>query len=145
MKGQLQRLGISYAWGRELATCLPEYYRWNQWLFTRMFEKGLAYRRRSTVNWCPVDNTVLANDRWTAPAGAAAPGGQKDRRGSFVPRMRRSALERRRLTEWPEKVLACSRTDRAVGGRARRLHWPTGGGIDGATASAPSSDRHSCC
>ena len=63
MKGQLQRLGISYAWGRELATCLPDYYRWNQWLFTRMFERGLAYRRRSTVNWCPSDKTVLANEQ----------------------------------------------------------------------------------
>ena len=63
MKGQLQRLGISYAWERELATCLPDYYHWNQWLFIRMFERGLAYRRRSTVNWCPVDNTVLANEQ----------------------------------------------------------------------------------
>jgi leucyl-tRNA synthetase len=63
MKGQLQRLGISYAWERELATCDPEYYKWNQWLFTRMFEKGLAYRRKSSVNWCPVDNTVLANEQ----------------------------------------------------------------------------------
>ncbi len=63
MKGQLQRLGISYAWERELATCLPEYYRWNQWLFIRMFERGLAYRRRSTVNWCPTDHTVLANEQ----------------------------------------------------------------------------------
>ena len=53
MKGQLQRLGISYAWERELATCDAEYYKWNQWLFIRMFERGLAYRRRSSVNWCP--------------------------------------------------------------------------------------------
>ena len=63
MKGQLQRLGISYAWEREFATCDPEYYKWNQWLFIRMVEKGLAYRRRSSVNWCPVDNTVLANEQ----------------------------------------------------------------------------------
>jgi leucyl-tRNA synthetase len=63
MKGQLQRLGISYAWEREIATCDPEYYKWNQWLFIRMFERGLAYRRKSSVNWCPVDNTVLANEQ----------------------------------------------------------------------------------
>ena len=63
MKGQLQRLGISYAWERELATCDAEYYKWNQWLFIRMFEKGLAYRRKSSVNWCPVDHTVLANEQ----------------------------------------------------------------------------------
>jgi leucyl-tRNA synthetase len=63
MKGQLQRLGISYAWERELATCDAEYYKWNQWLFIRMYEKGLAYRRKSSVNWCPVDNTVLANEQ----------------------------------------------------------------------------------
>jgi len=63
MKGQLQRLGISYAWSREIATCLPEYYKFNQWIFLKMFERGLAYRKRSTVNWCPVDNTVLANEQ----------------------------------------------------------------------------------
>src|SRR5262245_17026183 len=63
MKGQLQRLGISYAWGREISTCLPEYYKFNQWIFLKMFERGLAYRRRSTVNWCPVDQTVLANEQ----------------------------------------------------------------------------------
>ena len=63
MKGQLQRLGISYAWEREIATCLPEYYKFNQWIFLKMFERGLAYRKRSTVNWCPVDNTVLANEQ----------------------------------------------------------------------------------
>jgi leucyl-tRNA synthetase len=63
MKGQLQRLGISYAWGREIATCLPDYYKFNQWIFLKMFERGLAYRRRSTVNWCPKDETVLANEQ----------------------------------------------------------------------------------
>jgi leucyl-tRNA synthetase len=63
MKGQLQRLGISYAWEREIATCQPDYYKFNQWIFLKMLERGLAYRRRSTVNWCPVDNTVLANEQ----------------------------------------------------------------------------------
>jgi leucyl-tRNA synthetase len=63
MKGQLQRLGISYAWEREIATCLPEYYRWNQWLFLKMLERDLAYRKRSTVNWCPSCQTVLANEQ----------------------------------------------------------------------------------
>ena len=63
MKGQLQRLGLSYAWERELATCDPEYYKWNQWLFIRMFERNLAYRKRSSVNWCPKDQTVLANEQ----------------------------------------------------------------------------------
>ena len=63
MKGQLQRLGISYAWKRELATCDPEYYKWNQWLFIRMYERGLAYRKRSSVNWCPGCATVLANEQ----------------------------------------------------------------------------------
>ena len=63
MKGQLQRLGVSYAWERELATCEPEYYRWNQWLFLKMFERELAYRRRSTVNWCQSCATVLANEQ----------------------------------------------------------------------------------
>jgi leucyl-tRNA synthetase len=63
MKGQLQRLGISYAWDREIATCSPDYYHWNQWLFVRMYERGLAYRRKSTVNWCESCKTVLANEQ----------------------------------------------------------------------------------
>src|SRR5437899_6531614 len=63
MKGQLQRLGISYAWEREIATCLPDYYKFNQWIFLKMLERGIAYRKRSTVNWCPVDQTVLANEQ----------------------------------------------------------------------------------
>src|SRR5437660_1271871 len=63
MKGQLQRLGISYAWEREIATCLPDYYKFNQWIFLKMFERDLAYRRRSEVNWCPSCQTVLANEQ----------------------------------------------------------------------------------
>jgi leucyl-tRNA synthetase len=60
---QLKRLGLSYDWDREVATCLEEYYRWNQWLFIKMYEKGLAYKKRSYVNWCPSCNTVLANEQ----------------------------------------------------------------------------------
>jgi leucyl-tRNA synthetase len=60
---QLKRLGLSYDWDRELATCLEEYYRWNQWLFIKMYERGLAYKRRSYVNWCPSCTTVLANEQ----------------------------------------------------------------------------------
>jgi leucyl-tRNA synthetase len=63
MKGQLQRLGISYAWEREIATCLPDYYKWNQWIFLKMLERDLAYRKKSTVNWCPSCQTVLANEQ----------------------------------------------------------------------------------
>ena len=63
MKGQLQRLGISYAWERELATCQPDYYRWNQWVFIKMLERDLAFRRRASVNWCPQCQTVLANEQ----------------------------------------------------------------------------------
>ncbi len=63
MRGQLNRLGYAYDWTREVTTCRPEYYRWEQWLFTRMFEKGLVYRKNSVVNWDPVDQTVLANEQ----------------------------------------------------------------------------------
>ncbi len=126
MKGQLQRLGISYAWGRELATCLPDYYRWNQWLFTRMFEKGLAYRRRSTVNWCPVDNTVLANEQvidgacWRCGTQVT----QKDLEQWFLKITHYAddllhAAEG--LSKWPEKVLTMQRNwiGRSEGARVR--------------------------
>jgi leucyl-tRNA synthetase len=63
MRGQLQRLGFAYDWDRELATCRPEYYRWEQWLFTKLYEKGLVYKKNAMVNWDPVDQTVLANEQ----------------------------------------------------------------------------------
>jgi len=126
MKGQLQRLGISYAWGRELATCLPDYYRWNQWLFTRMFEKGLAYRRRSTVNWCPVDQTVLANEQVVDGAcwrcGTVVE--QKDleqwffRITAYADDLLHAAEG---LSKWPEKVLTMQRNwiGRSEGARVK--------------------------
>jgi leucyl-tRNA synthetase len=63
MKNQLNRMGLSYDWERELTTCSPEYYKWNQWFFLKMFEKGLAYKKYSFVNWCPSCVTVLANEQ----------------------------------------------------------------------------------
>jgi leucyl-tRNA synthetase len=63
MKRQFERLGMGFDWATEVTTCLPEYYRWNQWFFLRMYEKGLAYRKKSKVNWCPECCTVLANEQ----------------------------------------------------------------------------------
>jgi leucyl-tRNA synthetase len=63
MKVQMKRLGFAYDWSREVTTCLPEYYRWNQWFFLKLYESGLAYRKKSKVNWCPQCATVLANEQ----------------------------------------------------------------------------------
>src|SRR6202011_4842118 len=63
MRKQMQRMGLSYDWSTEVTTCLPDYYRWNQWIFLRMYEAGLAYRKKSKVNWCPECATVLANEQ----------------------------------------------------------------------------------
>ncbi len=126
MKGQLQRLGISYAWERELATCLPDYYRWNQWLFTRMFQRGLAYRRRSTVNWCESCQTVLANEQ-VVDGGCwrcGTPVTQRDLEQWFL-RITAYADELLssldQLQGWPEKVLTMQRNwiGRSEGARVR--------------------------
>jgi leucyl-tRNA synthetase len=63
MKVQMKRLGFAYDWSKELATCLPDYYRWNQWFFLKLYERGLAYRKNAKVNWCPECATVLANEQ----------------------------------------------------------------------------------
>ena len=63
MKAQMKRLGFAYDWTREVTTCLPDYYRWNQWFFLKFYERGLAYRKKSRVNWCPQCATVLANEQ----------------------------------------------------------------------------------
>jgi leucyl-tRNA synthetase len=114
MKGQLQRLGISYAWERELATCDPEYYKWNQWLFIRMFERGLAYRRRSSVNWCPSCNTVLANEQ-VVDGGCWRCGSEVETRDleqwffritAYADELLDATVQ---LTEWPDKVLTMQR------------------------------------
>jgi leucyl-tRNA synthetase len=90
MRGQLKRLGYAYDWSREITTCKPEYYRWEQWLFTRLFKKGLVYRKNSIVNWDPVDQTVLANEQVI------------DGRG-----WRSDALvERREIPQWFMKITA---------------------------------------
>jgi len=126
MKGQLQRLGISYAWERELATCDAEYYKWNQWLFIRMFEKGLAYRRRSSVNWCPSCQTVLANEQ-VVDGGCwrcGTPVETRDLEQWFF-RITAYADELLEgidsLTGWPEKVLTMQRNwiGRSEGARVK--------------------------
>ena len=63
MRVQLKRMGFAYDWDREFATCDDTYYRWEQWLFTRLFKRGLVYRKKAEVNWDPVDQTVLANEQ----------------------------------------------------------------------------------
>jgi len=114
MKDQLRRLGFGYDWDRELATCDPDYYRWEQWLFLRMLDKGLAYRKKATVNWDPVDRTVLANEQVIDGKGwrSGAPVGKREIEQWFV-RITDYAQELLDgldgLGEWPEQVRTMQR------------------------------------
>ena len=126
MKGQLQRLGISYAWEREIATCLPEYYKWNQWIFLKMLERGLAYRKRSNVNWCPSCNTVLANEQVVDGAcwrcGTPVTTRELEQWFFKITHYGDELLDgMRELEEWPEKVLTMQRNwvGRSEGARVR--------------------------
>ena len=92
MRSQLKQLGFAYDWSRELATCDPSYYRWEQWLFLRLLDKGLVYRRKAEVNWDPVDQTVLANEQVVDGRGW--------RSGALV--------ERREIPQWFLKITAYS-------------------------------------
>ena len=114
MKTQLQRMGLSYDWEREIATCEPEYYRWNQWIFLQFFKKGLAYKKSSFVNWCPSCETVLANEQvidgacWRCDSAVV----QKELEQWFF-RITRYAEELlgdlEKLSGWPDKVATMQR------------------------------------
>ncbi|HXW76731.1 MAG TPA: leucine--tRNA ligase, partial [Candidatus Eremiobacteraceae bacterium] len=106
MRRQIRLIGTSYDWSREIATCEPEYYRWNQWLFLRLFEHGLAYKREAPVNWCPHDRTVLANEQVVD--------GRCWRCGHLV--------ERRRLSQWFLRITAYA--DRLLEDLERLTGWP---------------------
>jgi leucyl-tRNA synthetase len=114
MKEQFRRWGILYDWDKEITSCEPTYYRWNQWLFNRMLEKGLAYRGKSPVNWCPSCRTVLANEQVVAGAceRCGTPVEQRDLEQWFL---RITAYADRLLegldglTDWPEKVKVMQR------------------------------------
>lgn len=114
MKTQLKRMGLSYDWEREVATCEPQYYRWNQWIFLQFYRRGLAYKKSSSVNWCPSCQTVLANEQvidgacWRCETGVI----QKELEQWFF-RITAYADELLRdldhLQGWPDKVLTMQR------------------------------------
>ncbi len=106
MKQQFQRWGILYDWSKELASCEPGYYRWNQWLFLQLYKRGLAYRGKAPVNWCPQDQTVLANEQVVD--------GRCERCGAIV--------VQRELEQWFLKITDYA--DRLDAGLDRLEHWP---------------------
>ena len=142
MKGQLQRIGISYAWEREIATCLPDYYHWNQWLFLKMLERDLAFRKRSNVNWCPSCNTVLANEQvidgkcWRC--GTPVTTRELEQWFFRITHYADEMLEAAdRLSGWPEKVLTMQRNwiGRSEGARVKFALAP-GVGLSGSGLEA---------
>jgi len=106
MKKQFGRWGILYDWSKEIASCHPGYYKWNQWLFLRLYERGLAYRGKAPVNWCPADQTVLANEQVVD--------GRCERCGTIV--------EQRELAQWFLKITDYA--DRLDAGLDTLEHWP---------------------
>ena len=108
MKVQMRRLGLSYDWaGTELTTCLPEYYRWNQWFFLKMYERGLAYRKASKLNWCPRCATVLANEQVV---------------GGCCWRHEDTAVEQREMVQWFLRITAYG--DELLDGLDAMPGWP---------------------
>ena len=115
MKKQMQAMGLAIDWSREIATCTPEYYKWNQWLFLKMLEKGIAYRKTQVVNWDPVDQTVLANEQVIDGKGwrTGAPVEKREIPGYYldITRYAQELLdhvqignEKATLNGWPDKV-----------------------------------------
>src|SRR5580698_9666205 len=107
MRQQMRRMGLSYDWSTEVTTCLPDYYRWNQWFFVKMFEAGLAYRKKSKVNWCPDCQTVLANEQVVA--------GRCWRHEDTI-------VEQRDLTQWFLRITKYS--DELLEGLEKLDGWP---------------------
>jgi len=115
MKAQMKRLGFAYDWSREVTTCLPDYYKWNQWFFLKLYERGLAYRKKSKVNWCPKCATVLANEQVVGGCcwrHEDTPVEQRELEQWFVRTTNYSDELLRdldRLPGWPEKVRTMQR------------------------------------
>src|SRR4051812_7293536 len=109
-KGSLGIAGIMYDWSREVTTCAPDYYRWNQWLFQLLYQKGLAYRAKSTVNWDPVDQTVLANEQVDAEGRSWRSGAKVEKREleqwffKITDYAERLLNDLDKMTDWPERV-----------------------------------------
>jgi len=106
MRTQLNQMGLAYDWTREIATCKPDYYRWEQWFFTQLYEKGLVYRKKSTVNWDPVDKTVLANEQVV--------NGRGWRSGAMV--------EQKEISQWFLKITAYA--DELIDEVKKLQGWP---------------------